>query len=305
MQSIPEVLFISKEHETTRLDSFLARHYGGYSRTYFQNIIEKGLVLVNGRPIKKREKPKVGDEIEICFVLAPELSLEPQNIPLEVLFEDEHLIVVNKPAGMVVHPAPGHPKDTFVNALLFHCKNLPADDLRPGIVHRLDKDTSGALIAAKTTECHRLLIEMFSKREIEKTYLAVCMGNPGDMTISAPIARHATDRKKMCVSEERGKEAVSVCTTLYTKEGLSVVEVKLITGRTHQIRVHLQHRGTPVLGDPVYGSASSNQKYGLMRQMLHAKEVCFEHPITKNRMRFNCPLPLDMKQLVQNLSPLL
>ncbi len=290
-----ERLLISEKEAGLRLDKLLAEHYAHHSRAYFQSLIENGYVLVNGNRLKKREKPKIGDEIETCFVLTPGISLEPEEIPLDILYEDEHLLAVNKPAGMVVHPAPGHPSQTFVNALLFHCKQLGiGDNLRPGIVHRLDKDTSGVLIAAKTAEAHAKLVALFSSRQIEKNYLAVCLGTPGNTTIDAPLRRHPVHRKQMAVCPEGGKEAISRCTVLAVKEQLALVNVQIITGRTHQIRAHLKSHGTPVIGDPVYGSAVANQKYGISRQLLHAHRLEFIHPITKQSLVLSAPLPSDL-----------
>ncbi len=292
-----ENFIVTPEMLDVRLDRLLTGHYRACSRTYFQNLIEDGFVLVNGHPVKKKDKPKTGDEIEICFQLTPELSLEPENIPLDILYEDEHLLVINKPAGMVVHPAPGHPSKTFVNALLFHCKTLPfSTDLRPGIVHRLDKDTSGILLAAKTTEAHRKLVALFCERKIEKTYLALCVGTPSNTTIDAPIRRHPTRRKEMAI-DPLGKPAISICKVVSSKGSLSLVEIKLITGRTHQIRVHMKHLGTPVLGDPVYGS----KKYHAPRQMLHAHRLQFLHPITQASIDLIAPLPPDFNERAVNL----
>lgn len=279
-----------------RIDRLLAAQFPDYSRTYFQYLIENGFVLVNGVPMKKKDKPKTGDEIEICFQLTPEISLEPQNIPLEILFEDEHLIVINKPVGMVTHPAPGHASQTFVNALLYHCKSLPCtDSVRPGIVHRLDKETSGVLLAAKTAESHRKLVEMFSNRSIEKTYLAICIGSPGEVTIEAPIKRHPTKRKEMSVDLE-GKPATTICKTLAFDGKLSFVEIRLITGRTHQIRVHLKHIGKPILGDTVYGSSAWNKKSGAPHQLLHAHRLKFDHPITGEKLDLTAPIPEIFKK---------
>jgi len=276
-----------------RLDKFLTQKYPGYSRTYFQYLIENGFVLVNGKQLKKKDETQADDDIEVCFQLTPEISLEPENIPLDIVFEDDHLLIINKPAGMVVHPAPGHPQHTFVHALLHHCKGLPfADTLRPGIVHRLDKDTSGVLLAAKTLETHQKLISLFCNRKIVKKYLAICFGNPGDGTIEAPIKRHKTRRQEMAVDLE-GKEAISRCRVLKTKEDLSLVEVELVTGRTHQIRVNMKHRGTPVLGDAVYGSPAANQKYHTTRQLLHAHSLEFQHPITGTTLKLTAPIPKD------------
>ncbi len=295
MTSSTESLLVTPDMLNTRLDRLLVQSFPNHSRTYFQYLIGSGLVLVNGSPVKKRETVDVGDEIEVCFELTPELSLEAENIPLDILYEDDYLIAINKPAGMVVHPAPGHPNGTFVNALLYHCKTLPAtSNLRPGIVHRLDKDTSGVLIAAKTTECHQKLVEIFSSRSAIKHYIAICLGNPGDRTISEPIRRHPTRRQEMHV-DPAGKPATSICRTLKTEGDLSWVDIQLITGRTHQIRVHLKHVGTPVLGDSVYGRAPANERYGARRQLLHARSLSLTHPITGASLNLEAPIPDDFK----------
>ena len=241
--------------------------------------------------------------METCFLLTPEILVEPEEIPLDILFEDDHLLVINKPAGMVVHPAPGHPSKTFVNALLYHCKQIKAekDDLRPGIVHRLDKDTTGILVAAKTKQAHQGLISLFCERTIEKSYLAICCGNPGDRTVSAPIGRHPIDRKKMTVVSEGGKEAVTEITVLSHQGDYCKTHLKLLTGRTHQLRVHLKHIGFPLLGDPVYGSPSTNKKLQLNRQMLHAQELKFIHPILKKKLHLSAPLPQDMLEVLNKI----
>ncbi len=288
-----ETLFVTPEMLHTRLDRLLTQTFPTHSRTYFQYLIDSGLVLVNGNPVKKRETVDIGDEIEVCFELTPELSLEAENIPLDILYEDDYLISVNKPAGMVTHPAPGHPNGTFVNALLYHCKNLPVmENLRPGIVHRLDKDTSGVLIAAKTTECHQKLVELFASRQMKKHYLAICLGNPGNRTIEAPIKRHPVRRQEMAV-DPTGKPATSICHVIKTQGELSWVDVQLITGRTHQIRVHMKHIGTPILGDPVYGRAAANEKHGARRQLLHAKNLSLVHPMTGAPLSLEAPVPLE------------
>ncbi len=285
---------ISPDESRLRLDKFLTLHFPTYSRSYFQYLIANGFVLVNGEKLKKREIPHPGDEIEICFQLTPELSLEPENIPLDILFEDDHLIAVNKPVGMVVHPAPGSPNHTFVNALLYHCKTLPdSGDLRPGIVHRLDKDTSGVLIAAKTHETHQKLVSLFCERKIEKKYLAICLGNPGTLEISAPIKRHHLRRQEMTVAPD-GKPALSRVKTLASKNDLSLVDIDLMTGRTHQIRVHLKHIGTPILGDAVYGFSSANHTYNVQRQLLHAYQLSFIHPITHEPLLLKAPILQDI-----------
>ncbi len=285
---------ISKDESGIHRDKLVVSRFLDHSRTYFQYLIENGSILVNGKSVKKRETTQEGDEVEICFILTPELSLEPQNIPLDILYEDEHLLAINKPAGMVVHPAPGHPSNTFANALLFHCKQLPSskDSLRPGIVHRLDKETTGILLAAKDLETHAKLIAAFSNREVEKHYLTICLGNPGNKTIDAPIGRHPTRRKEMAVSE-KGKPALSRCCVQAFHAPFALVDITLITGRTHQIRVHLKHLNCPILGDPLYGSAAINKKYAATRQMLHAHSLRFKHPHSQKTIEIEAPLPED------------
>ena len=296
-----DTISIQEEETHLRLDKLLALKYPKYSRTYFQSLVEKGHILVNGLPCKKREKLDEGDEVEICFELAPELSLEAENIPLEILFEDDELIIVNKPAGMVVHPAPGHPNHTFVNALLYHCQNLPIDPkapLRPGIVHRLDKDTSGALMAAKNSNMHRALVTLLSERKVKKTYKALCYNVPVQIEINAPLKRHPVKRQEMAVCLEGGKEAITKLSVAKKSEQVSLLDVQLITGRTHQIRVHLKHIGCPILGDPVYGNPSTNLKWGMQRQMLHAEHLCFIHPTTGKEINIRAPLPADMQEWI-------
>jgi 23S rRNA pseudouridine1911/1915/1917 synthase len=296
-----ESLLVDPEEAGLRIDRLLTLRYPLFSRTYFQKLIEDGFVLLNGEKIKKRLVPGEGDEIEVSFQCNPEISLEPENIPLEILFEDDHLLAVNKPAGMVVHPAPGHPNKTFVNALLYHCKDLKGvDRLRPGIVHRLDKDTSGLLLAAKTDIAHHKLVESFSSRQIEKTYLAICLGKPVNTTINAPIGRHPTKRKEMAISVNgRGKDAMTEIQVLAFNDRMSLVLAKPRTGRTHQIRVHLKHIGCPVLGDPVYGRATD---WKVERQLLHAYRLDFLHPITSLPLSLLAPLPEDMKEWIGKIA---
>lgn len=294
---------ITPEEQGKRLDRILADRYQDIrSRTYFQRLIEGGHVTINGEAVKKRLQPQVGDEVEIVFVLTPEIALLPENIPLDRVFEDDHILVVNKPPGMVVHPAPGHWTGTFVHALLYHCQGIEksGDEWRPGIVHRLDKDTSGILIAAKTVVAHQKLVQLFSSRQVTKHYMAICLGNPGEGEIRAPIGRHLQQRKQMAVVEG-GREAVTRYRTLATKGDLSLVELQLVTGRTHQARVHMRHRGTPVLGDVVYGSSAANQRYGLNRQLLHARSVRLRHPIHASELYLQAPLPVDMQIFVDKI----
>lgn len=294
-----ETIIITEEEQNERLDRVLANRYKEIkSRTYFQNLIRDHQVLLNGEPVKKQVKPKAGDEVEIYFSLTPEMDIMPENIPLAILYEDEAILIVNKAAGMVVHPATGNWSGTFVNALLFHCKHLPGNfqEMRPGIVHRLDKDTSGVLVCAKTVQAQQRLIEMFAAREVYKEYLAICLGNPGDGVFTGPIGRHPVHRKQMAVCET-GRSAVTRYKTLAFNGKISLVSLVLETGRTHQIRVHLSHHRTPVLGDAVYGNAQSNKKYKAMRQMLHAHLLRFKHPITGEMIECIAEVPADMTQI--------
>lgn len=294
-----EQIFVEESELGLRLDQILASRFKErYSRTYFQKLIEQGLVLVNGNPAKKRVKPQVNDEIEIEFAVEEATDILPENIPLDIVFEDEDLLVVNKPAGLVIHPAPGHWTGTFVNALVFHCKGLIdlQAGIRPGIVHRLDKDTSGVLIAAKTSYAQTKLIESFAKREVTKIYLAITAGNPGKKLIDAPIGRHSTNRKKMAIIET-GRNAISHIETISTGEKLSFVQVNIETGRTHQIRVHLASIHAPVLGDSLYGSKSLNERFDAERQMLHAYILKIPHPRSGELMTFKAPPPQDFLKL--------
>lgn len=303
-----EMFLISDQEEGERLDKILANRLSAAgSRTYFQFLIDEGKVLLNGAPVKKRMKPKCGDEIEIEYVLTPELTLKPENIPLNIIYEDESILVINKEPGMVVHPAAGHWSGTFVNALLFHCskeiaslQQTQASAVRPGIVHRLDKDTSGLLLAAKTMQAQQRLIEMFTGRRVYKEYLAICVGNAGVGSIDVPIGRHPVKRKQMAVVDG-GRAALTHYRGLGFDGKISLVSIDLATGRTHQIRVHMKHHGTPILGDAIYGVSSFNTKYGAERQMLHAYRLRFEHPITGEAMEFRADIPADMRRQLKPL----
>jgi 23S rRNA pseudouridine1911/1915/1917 synthase len=303
MEEEAETLFITEAEAGERLDKILAlRLKEAGSRTYFQYLIEEGKVLLNGIPVKKRIKPKLGDEVEVEYILTPELALIAENIPLTILYEDEEIIVINKAPGMVVHPATGHWTGTFVNALLFHCQNtsfLSDSDrlLRPGIVHRLDKDTSGLLIAAKTAFSQQKLIDMFAERRVYKEYLAVCVGNPKEGVINAPIGRHPTNRKLMAIIES-GRAAITRYRSLAHNEKLSLVSMVIETGRTHQIRAHMKFIGNPVLGDSIYGIPSFNTKMGISRQMLHAYRLSFNHPTSQKHLEFEAEIPQDMQKII-------
>ena len=299
-----DLLIVTAEEAGERLDKILANRFREvYSRSYFQYLIDEQLVFLNGFPVKKRIKPLAGDEIEVKFVATPEIQLTPENIPLSIIYEDEYLLVVNKPAGMVVHPAPGNWTGTFVNALIYHCDSLPiSDGLRPGIVHRLDKETSGLLVASKTIEMQQKLTNLFASRQVYKEYLAICIGKPSDGEINAPIGRHPVHRKQMAIVPT-GKQAISFCKTIGWNEKLSVVQMIIATGRTHQIRVHLKYKGTPVLGDSLYGNFSVNHFYNANRQLLHAAKIKFTHPLTGNQLELTAAVPEEMQRYIHKIIP--
>lgn len=283
-------LTILEEEAGVRIDKILTQKLPEYSRTYFHFLLKEGAVLLNGQAVKKRHPVAFGDEIEISFIATPEMEAIPEDIPLDIVYEDEHILCINKPPGMVVHPAPGHPRGTFVNALLHHCKALPqSDTLRPGIVHRLDKDTSGLLLAAKTTQAHQRLIEMFSNQQIQKTYLAITLGNPKVTRIEGAIKRHPVNRKLMHIDPE-GRPALTEIEILKVEEKLSYLICRPKTGRTHQIRVHLKSKNAPILGDPIYGQAHPKR-----RLQLHAYALEFAHPITNQPLALKTAIPDDMQ----------
>ncbi|NGX56457.1 MAG: Ribosomal large subunit pseudouridine synthase D [Candidatus Anoxychlamydiales bacterium] len=298
-----ESITIALEDKICRLDKFLSEKFNTQSRAYFQYLIDTGFVLVNSKKIKKSFIPSVGDDIEIFFQAVEMCDLKPQNIPLEILYEDENILAINKPKGMVVHPAAGNWENTFVNALLYHCKDLInfEDKIRPGIVHRLDKDTTGVIIAAKTTKAHQRLIVQFQNREIIKKYLAICVNKPDNQIINAPIKRHPIKRKEMAVIDS-GKEASTKIETLAYNDKLSLVQASPKTGRTHQIRVHLKHINTPILGDETYGSKSLNKKFNIYTHLLHAYSIEFMHPITNEKMKIVANIPDEFKKFIHKIS---
>lgn len=301
-----EILTITEDEDDVRIDKILANRYGGvWSRTYFQYLIANDFVAVNGVSVKKQHRPRSGDEVRVEFILTPELDLAPENIPLSILYEDEHLLAINKPSGMVVHPAPGHWSGTFVNALLYHCKDAAGqffqESARPGIVHRLDKETSGVLLAAKNATAHQQLISLFSSRQVKKNYFAICLGAPKSGEIITRIGRHPIHRKQMCVLEEGGREAITRFEILATNGKLSLLSIDLVTGRTHQIRVHMKHLGTPILGDSTYGNSQQNERYGASRLLLHAHTVRLPHPITGEPLVLTADFPEEIKRFFDKL----
>lgn len=279
-----------------RLDHFLQESLPDISRTRLQSLIKDGHILLNGRVTKPNTALKLGDQLTMEVPEPVPTEIVPQDIPLAVLFEDEHIIVVNKPEGLVVHPAAGNPDGTLVNALLYHCKNLSGigGELRPGIVHRLDKETSGCLVAAKHDLAHTRLTDAFSKRELTKLYLAAVQGAPNASSgrIENRIGRHPVDRKRMAVvKDDSGKEAVTEWQRVSVHAGCALILCRLLTGRTHQIRVHMKEGlGTPILGDTIYAQVQ-RQTVKVPRLMLHAWKLGFEHPITREALAFEAPIP--------------
>ena len=290
-----EVLIeVPENFEGERIDKFLSVLLEDSSRNAIQKLIENGKVLVNGAIVNKKYKVSTDDEIKMLPSELKPLDAEPENIPLDIVYEDEHLLVVNKPRGMVVHPAPGNYSGTLVNALLYHCKDSLSGIngiLRPGIVHRIDKDTSGLLIVAKTDKAHLGLAEQITEHSFTREYNAVIVGHLKEQegTINAPIGRNPKDRKKMCVTTTNSKNAVTHYNTIEDYEGYSHISLKLETGRTHQIRVHMAHLGHAVAGDYVYGNDKKSAY--LNGQCLHAIKIGFVHPITQEYLEFTSDLP--------------
>ena len=277
-----------------RVDAFLARSVPGLTRSGAQKLLERGGVLLNGAPARKNDRLVPGDALVVSRPDPEPVDVRPQAIPLDVVYEDGDVIVVNKPVGMVVHPAPGHPDGTLVNALLYHCgKSLSGINgaLRPGIVHRIDRDTSGLIIAAKNDRAHLALAAQLQDHSLARTYEAVAVGGFREDrgTVDAPIGRHPVDRKKMAIDRRSGREAVTHWSVLARYPGRTHLECRLETGRTHQIRVHLASIGHPLLGDTVYGAKKAVP--GLAGQCLHARRLRFVHPATGQPVELECPLP--------------
>lgn len=295
-----EVWVVEPYQKGLRLDMALAERFKPYSRSYFQRLIDEGLIVVNGSIEKKRYKVASGDEIEVEFPLETSSHIAAEDIKLDVVFEDEHLLVVNKPASMIVHPGAGQSSGTLANALAFRgVSGTSGAAHRPGIVHRLDKDTSGVIITAKHALAHSLLVEAFSSRKVEKIYLAISCKNEAPSRVEAPISRDPNHRQKMAVVEG-GKPAITEFNTIESSSGdwpLFGLWVKLLTGRTHQIRVHLRHQNAPILGDSVYGWSAWNDHFSVHRQMLHAYRLSLTHPFTGEKMSFEAPMPEDMAAL--------
>ncbi len=295
---------VPQEFHGERIDKFLSVLVPDCSRNSIQKLIEQGNVTINGVSVNKKYKVNTDDEILVVTGELKPLDAEPENIPLDIVYEDDDLLVVNKPRGMVVHPAPGNYTGTLVNALLYHCKDSLSGIngvLRPGIVHRIDKDTSGLLIVAKNDKAHMGLAEQIKEHSFTREYNAVICGHLKDQegTVNAPIGRNPKDRKKMCVTMQNSKNAVTHYSVIEEYNGYSHISLKLETGRTHQIRVHMAHLGHPVAGDLVYGHDKKSAE--LNGQCLHAIKIGFVHPIKNEYMEFSSDLPDYFKSFIDKV----
>lgn len=304
MREIKEILNLKAEIEDrgTRLDAFLSEKIEGYTKSYTQKLVENGLVEIIGKnTTRPGNKLKGNEEINVTMLEDEILDVVAEDIPLDIVYEDKHIVIINKKPNMVIHPAAGHHSGTLVNAIMYHIKDLSTISgvIRPGIVHRLDKNTSGLIIVAKTNEAHLKLTEMFKDKTIKKTYLAICKGNlkKKEGTIENQIGRDSKDRKKMTVVRDNGRTAITNYKVINEVEYFSLVEVDLETGRTHQIRVHMKYLNHSILGDDVYGKASKKAD----RQMLHAYKLEFNHPITGEKMEITGDLPEDFKKVMDDL----
>ena len=297
-------LTLTADREGERADGLLARLVPDLTRSAAQKLLERGAVTREGRPVRKNDRPAPGDMLEVVLPDPEPIDVPPQNIPLDVVYEDADVIVVNKPVGLVVHPAPGHPDGTLVNALLYHCGTSLSGingQLRPGVVHRIDRDTSGLIIAAKNDRAHLALAAQLQDHSLARTYEAVAVGSlkEDSGTVDAPIGRHPADRKKMAVDRKNGREAVTHWSILARYPGYTHVECRLETGRTHQIRVHLASIGHPLLGDTVYGAKKAVP--GLAGQCLHARRLRFVHPSTGELLELECPLPDWFREVLRKI----
>ena len=296
-------LILTAQEGGERLDAFVASQVEDLTRSAAQRLLEQGAVTSGGKPLKKNAKTTPGMVVEVLLPDPQPVEIVPQNIPLDVVYEDDDVIVVNKPVGLVVHPAPGHPDGTLVNALLYHCGDSLSGitgELRPGIVHRIDRDTSGLIIAAKNDFAHQKLSAQLQDHTLARVYRCIVVGSlPQEAgTVDAPIGRHPTDRKKMAVISG-GRSAVTHYQVLEHLRGHSYVECRLETGRTHQIRVHMAHLGHPILGDTVYGA--KRPVPGLQGQCLHAVGLKFIHPRTEQLVELSCPLPEEFLRQLEKL----
>ena len=299
-----DILYVKAQESGERIDALLARSIENLTRSQAQRLIESGLVTVDGAPVKKNRKTAPGELYRVEIPEAAETELVAQDIPLDIVYEDGDVIVVNKPRGMVVHPAPGHPDGTLVNALMFHCGDSLSGiggEKRPGIVHRIDRETSGLIIAAKNDPAHLALSEQLSDHSLARVYECVVHGRMREDagTVDAPIARHPSDRKRMAVVPG-GRRAVTHWEVIARYNGWTHLRCRLETGRTHQIRVHMAHIGHPLLGDEVYGKSPEK---GLTGQCLHARELKFVHPRTLESVHLTTELPEYFTQVLERLGP--
>lgn len=289
---------VTNEEDLVRLDKFLIDKLE-VSRSKLQEMIKQNLVMVNGKTAKNSYGLRLGDEVLVTGELRVETSVKPEVMHLDIIYEDDDLMVINKPSGLVVHPAAGHYTDTLVNGLLAHTNALSSNngDLRPGIVHRIDKDTSGLLIVAKNDFAHEALAKQLKDKTLSRVYVALVRGkiNHDTGTIDAPIGRDPYDRKKMCVTDVNAKEAITHFRVLKRYHNATLIECQLLTGRTHQIRVHLAYIKHPIINDPVYGIKRSTTSFG---QMLHASKISFVHPRTNKKMTFEADVPKEFKDIL-------
>ena len=312
MTARAETIIVEQSLPSERLDIYLRQKFPAASRGALQRLIEQGHIRVNDRVVKPTHAPHVGDKIEVHWPEARPAEALPEDIPLDILFEDKSLLVVNKPAGLVVHPAAGHEEHTLVNALLHHCRGSLSGIggvARPGIVHRLDKETSGCLVVAKNDETHVALSEQFASRQVRKIYHAIICGEPVHESgeIHAAIARHPSHRKRMVAhDDDSGRAAHTSYHVLERLKAATLVAAQIHTGRTHQVRVHFQFLGHPLVGDETYGARQNARlkeltNYAAPRVMLHARELSFIHPRTKKAVSFEAPLPKDFRQALKLL----
>ena len=297
-------MLIQAEQSGVRLDVFLSEQLENLSRSAAQKLLEAGAVTLDGKPMRKQDKTVAGAAYAVELPELKEISIEPKDLPLDIVYEDADVLVLNKPKGVVVHPAPGHWDDTLVNALMYHCRDSLSGingELRPGIVHRIDKDTSGLLIVAKNDFAHQALAAQLQDHSLSRTYEAVVKGGfkEDEGTVDAPIGRHPADRKKMAVTEKNSRSAVTHWKVLERFGQYTLVECKLETGRTHQIRVHMAHIHHPILGDTVYGKPKP--ELGQDSQCLHAKALTFRHPRTGEAVTVSCPRPAYLEVLLEKL----
>ncbi len=301
---------ITAQEDGWRMDRLLSSRIADISRTRLQRYIKDGRIMLNSVPVTvPRTAVRKGDAIEIHVPEPEPTELGPEDIPLDIVYEDRHIIVINKPAGMVVHPGAGHETGTLVHALLHHCGDLAGigDVLRPGIVHRLDRDTSGLIIVAKDSKAHQSLTEQFAARTTAKRYMAIVAGKLQDLsgTIETTIGRHPKQRKKMAAGTPTGKNAITQWKKVEELRGASLLDIRIHTGRTHQIRVHMASVGHPLIGDRLYGGHAmiklNDRTVQVERQMLHAAELSVTHPVTCKRMNWHAPLPEDMRCVIDEL----